>query len=368
MIEKLRRDDVGISDSERSDRVRDREREWDREMILKGKERERDGRERDRRERESERERERERDRERERRNAERQRERERARKRESEFESDRERERIRKKPCDREWSQEREEGERSDDGFRPPKRKKARDDDDYETTSRTIPKKRRMDSSPPKISKPRDLSLPKKPELDLAPPPKVIKKESPQPPRLPKIKKEFSKEPTPIPKVSAPSAKSSLSTSPSQVATSKPKASFKRRRGSDIYTSSEDEGEIRPSVKRETASNAIPMTTSNHRNDVSTQSHTSRLPPADDHAALRAHYDTYYLPYLGNFQLLMKHKTKICNLLKKMDKGSSGSVTESDGDGELLDPDELRKLALEYHNQHGDLDNIQRIFSKRDQ
>ncbi|KXN90647.1 hypothetical protein AN958_03887 [Leucoagaricus sp. SymC.cos] len=364
-IEKLRRDDVAASDSERSDR-RERERE-----------REREDRERDKRDRLADRERERVRDREREKRDLERQRDRERLKRREAQLESDRERDRPRKKVRDREWSQEREEGERSDDS-RPTKRKKIRDDDDYEASSRTAMKKRKVDSPPPppRGSQLRDLSLPKKPDVDLPPRPKAINKESsPLPPHLPKIPKESSplprikKESTLPPRVSAPPAKASLSASSSQISSSKPKTSIKRRRGSDIYTSSEDEGEIRPSVKREPASTSIPTTNNNHRNEMSSQSRTnaSRIPPSHDRAALRAQYDTSYLPYLGNFQALMKHKTKICNMLRKMDKGSSGSVTESDGDGDLPDPEDLKKLAMEYYNQHEDLENIRRIFSKRD-
>lgn len=369
-IEKLRRDDVAASDSERSDLVRKRERA----LKAKEREREREDRERDKRDHETGRERERERDRERDRRDIEKQRERERAKRREAEFESDRERERARKKARDREWSREREreEGERSDDGFRPSKRKKIPEDDDYEGSSRTSMKKRKMESPPPRSTKPRDLSLPKKPEVDLPPRPKAIKKESspfavPKVPKesspLPKIKKE------PITKMPAPPTKtSSTSTSSSQVP-SNSKSKPKRRRPEDIYTSSEDEGEIRPPIKREPAPVTIPTTNNNHRNEISSHSRSqnSKLPPTHDYTALRAHYDSSYLPYLGNFQKLMKHKTKVRNMLKKMEKGSTGSVTESDGDGELLDPEELKKLALEYHNQHEDLETIQRIFSRRE-
>lgn len=370
-IDKLRRDDVAASDSERSDRMRDRERE----RAFKSREKDREDRERDRRERDSERERERERDRK----GLERQRERERTKKREAEMESDRERERARKKPREREWSQEREEGEHSDDSLRPPKRKKlSREDEDYETSLRATFKKRKMDSPPPRDVKARDLSLPKKPEVEVPQRHRAIKKESSPLPSVPRMKKEPSplaslpkikKEPMPMAKVAAPPTKASSSASSNQVGGSKQKPITKRRRGSDIYTSSEDEGEIRPPNKRDTAPTAVHPTTNHRRDDLSSQSrsHTTKLPPVHDHAALRNHYDSSYLPYLGNFQLLMKQKAKLCNLLKKSEKGSSGSITESEGDGDLLDPEELKKLASEYHNQHGDLENIQRIFSKRD-
>lgn len=378
--EKLRRDDVAVSDSERLDRARDRERERERERVFKSKEKERGARERDRRERENEREKERDRDRDRDRRELEKQRERERTKRREAEYESDRERERARKKAREREWSQEREEGEHSDDSLRPPKRKKAsREEGEYGGSPRVATKKRKMESDPARDVKPRDLSLPKKPDMDPPPRPKMAKREPSPPPPLPRIKKEPSplpplprikKEPTPAPKVSAPPAKASSSTSSSQTSGSKPKPPIKRRRGSDIYTSSEDEGEIRPPVKRDPAPTALsPAATNTRRDEISSQSrpHTSKLPPAHDHAALRTHYESSYPPYLGNFQMLVNQRAKIYNLLRKMDKGSSGSVTESDGDGDLLDPEELKKLASEYYHQHEDLENIHRIFSKKD-
>lgn len=380
-IGKLRKEDVAASDSERSDRVRERERGF------KSNERGREDRERDRRERERERESQWEKEREKERRTLEKQRERDRARRREAELESDREHERARKKVRERGRSQEREDGERSDDSLRPPKRKKiSREDDEYGTSSpRTAPKKRKMESPPPRGTKLRDPGLPKKPEPDSHLRPKAIKREpsplprikeysplhhtkikepSPLPP-LPRIKKE----PTPIPKLPAPPAKPSPSVSSSQASSSKPKITARRRRGSDIYTSSEDEGEIRTSIKHETPQTSIPPTTASHRDEITSQPRprTSKLPPADDHAALRSHYDSSYLPYLGNFQSLMKQKEVVRAMLRKIEKGSSGSVTESDGDGDLLDVDELKRLVSEYHNQHDDLEHIQRIFSKKD-
>jgi len=57
-----------------------------------------------------------------------------------------------------------------------------------------------------------------------------------------------------------------------------------------------------------------------------------------------------------------------IRDLLKKMEQDNTESVTESDGDGDLLDLEELKKLASEYQNQHEDLEKIQQIFSRRDE
>jgi len=229
--------------------------------------------------------------------------------------------------------------------------------------------KKRKMESHPARSTKPRDLSLPKKLEVDLPPSrPKVTRKESPLPP--PKV----SKEPT-LPKIKkGPISKTSIlpaktpSSSVSSNQTPK-KLKSKRRRPEDIYTSSEDEGEIRP-VKREPVPTSMPAPNDNHCDEGSFQSRSQTSKPLviHDYAALRAQYDNSYLPYLSNFQRLMKQKSMIRDLLKKMEQDNTESVTESDGDGDLLDLEELKKLASEYQNQHEDLEKIQQIFSRRDE
>lgn len=372
-ITKLRRDDVVVSDSERSDVGRERERE----KAIKAKDRAREDRERERRELINERERERERDK----RDLERLRENERAKRREADMDSDRER--IKKRARQTERLQEREEGEHSDDSYRQQKRKKPRREDDDIEASRAPVKKRKVESPFLREGKAEEPNLSKKPDVELIERHKNIKKESSPLPSIPKMKKadsplvppaklkkepspltslpKIKKDPAPAFKIASPVTKASpaASTSSSQPVSSKQKASTKRRRGSDIYTSSEDEGEIRQGAKRE----PVPHPTTNNN----TVTHTNKPPPAHDRAALRNHYDSSYLPYLDKFQILMSQKLKLRNLLKKVEKSGSDSVTESEGDGELLEPEEMRKLALEYQDQHGDLENIQRIISKRD-
>lgn len=383
-IEELRRDEAAASDSERPEQMREQHRalkakedreqdkragetgEQEKDKRERGREREerernkREEREGNKRDRGAERDREREKDRERDRMD------RERSKRREAEVESDREFERSRKKVRDHEWSQGREEGEHTDDGHRLSKRKIP--DDGYES-SRSGMKKRKMESHPARSTKPRDFSLPKKLEVDLPPSrPKVTRKESPLPPpkvskepTLPKIKKG------PISKTSILPAKTPSSSVSSNQTPNKLKS--KRRRPEDIYTSSEDEGEIRP-VKREPVPTGIPAPNDNHCDEGSFQSRSQTSKPlvTHDYAALRAQYDNSYLPYLSNFQRLMKQKSMIRDLLKKMEQDNTESVTESDGDGDLLDLEELKKLASEYQNQHEDLEKIQQIFSRRDE
>lgn len=380
-IEELRCDEAAASDSERPEQMREQhraleakeDREQDkrtgetgeqekdkRERGREREERERNKREGNKRDRGAERDRERGKDRERDRMD------RERSKRREAEVESDREFERSRKKVRDHEWSQGREEGEHTDDGHRLSKRKIP--DDGYESSQSGM-KKRKMESHPARSTKPRDFSLPKKLEVDLPPSrPKVTRKESPLPP--PKV----SKEPT-LPKIKkGPISKTSIlpaktpSSSVSSNQTPK-KLKSKRRRPEDIYTSSEDEGEIRP-VKREPVPTSMPAPNDNHCDEGSFQSRSQTSKPLviHDYAALRAQYDNSYLPYLSNFQRLMKQKSMIRDLLKKMEQDNTESVTESDGDGDLLDLEELKKLASEYQNQHEDLEKIQQIFSRRDE
>jgi len=378
-MEESRRDEVTALDPERPERMRERERdlkaqedrvrdkkargtgERDRGKREKGaerEERERIKEERERNKRDRGIERDREKDRERDRMDLERQRDRERAKRREAELESDRELEKSNRKVRDRDWSQGREEGEHSDDSHRLSKRKIS--DDGYESSPRSGTKKRKMESHPPRSTKPRDFSLPKKREVDLPPTgSRVIKKES-SPPPLPKI----SKEPMlpkikkgPVTKTSILPAKTSSMSSNQMPSKSK----SKRRRPEDIYTSSEDEGEI----KRESAPVSIPTFIDNRRGEGSFQPRSQAIKSivTSDCAALQVQFDDSYLPYLGNFQRLLKQKSRIRDLLRKMDQDNVDSVTDSDGDSELLDPEELKKLASEYENQHEDLEKIQQTL-----
>lgn len=380
-VEELRRDEVPVSDSERPERTRERDRdlkakedrvrdkkardtgERDRGRREKGPERgerERIEEERERNKRDRGIERDREKDRERDRMDLERQRNRERAKRREAELESDRELQKSNKKVRGREWSQEREEGEHSDDGHRLSKRKIS--DDGYESSSRSGTKKRKTESHPPRSTKPRDFSLPKKPEVDLPPSrPKVTRKGS-SPPPLPKISKESTLpkiKKGPVTKTSIPPAKTS-SVSSNQIPN---KFKSKRRRPEDIYTSSEDEGEIK--IKREPVPVSIPTLNDNHRGERSVQPRAQAIKPivTRDCTALGVQFDDSYLPYLSNFQRLLKQKSRIRDLLRKMDQDSVDSVTESDGDSEVLDSEELKKLLSEYQNQHEDLEKIQQIL-----
>jgi RNA polymerase II elongation factor ELL len=265
-------------------------------------------------------------------------------------------------------------------------RRKVIRDDDDYEATSSrsTSQKKRKLEdgsvftpSSTGEESRVKDLSLPKKPELAPAFRPKVRREASPLPQQtpLPKIKKDI-----PRTSLSTQGGKASIHESMPSSPNNQPrkrddsKVAYKTRRRSPIYTSSEDERSVR-SPRRAISVGPLPtppMTT--HRASpavpaahLHTRSHShareTRLLPTD-HASLRVRYSTSYLEYLSKFRALVAQKGKIDSMLKSSDVVSAGSITDSDGDVELMDAEELARLSSECKVLEEELETIRNIFS----
>lgn len=145
---------------------------------------------------------------------------------------------------------------------------------------------------------------------------------------------------------------------------------STKLRRRSPIYTSSEDE-ELPDSnhVSSHSSSLATPSTLSHSHLPSASGSRTtsrsllSRSIPTD-HTALRARYSTAYLEYLTSFQKLVIQRGMVDRMLQISDSGSAGSVTDSDGGVELLQPDELARLAADHRKRHEELVSIQQMFT----
>ncbi|KDR75949.1 hypothetical protein GALMADRAFT_517944 [Galerina marginata CBS 339.88] len=81
------------------------------------------------------------------------------------------------------------------------------------------------------------------------------------------------------------------------------------------------------------------------------------------DHAALRARYNTSYLEYLAKFQRLVVQRGKIDHLLKNNDIAST--MTDSEGDCEILDAEELAQLAADHRKLQGELETIQQMFGR---
>ncbi|TFK44650.1 hypothetical protein BDQ12DRAFT_673329 [Crucibulum laeve] len=295
----------------------------------------------------------------------------------------DRERDRDRGMDKPRARDREREEGEHSEDSVASLKRKKhVREADEHSDAGRgTIPKKRKMESirtstqqSALKEGGGRNLSTSKKSELSSRS--KPVKRESSPPSRNQRDHSPVSRPPPPaLTKSSATAASSSSSNRPQTTGSNSSKvsksSSAKARRRSPIYTSSSSEGELPPSRphRRSTPSTSVPLPTlpttvktQYHPSNLS--SHAARSLPTD-HASLRARYSTSYMKYLSTFQQMVTQRTRIEGLLKNVDRGSTGSITDSDGDIELLDADELEKLSSEHRRLEEELETIQRLFSK---
>ncbi|GLB37141.1 hypothetical protein LshimejAT787_0401920 [Lyophyllum shimeji] len=284
------------------------------------------------------------------------------------------------------------EEGEQRRRMEAPPLKRK-QDGNESEATASAMapPKKRKTESgavatSPSsKDTKPKDLSLPKKP--DLAPPaPRQKTRKDPSPPVQPltipnKVKKEV---PDPRPLISGRDRRGSTSSSqaPSRGRTesSKPNGtSHKHRRRSPIYTSSsEDEGEIRrPNRETPTAPLPTPPMTGHHSRTQASAHRDAQARPTraresqprplpTDHAALRAHYGATYNEYLGLFSKMVDQRTKIDSLLRRQGDSGSRSATDSDGDAddvELMDAEDLERLSLDYKRLYDELAMIREMF-----
>jgi len=231
-------------------------------------------------------------------------------------------------------------ERERNKDADRPPKdkvitgvkRKSAAMDvdntQDEEKPKVNSFKKRKTEDSPPptassSLSKARDLSLPKKPVETTSPPPKIIKKE-----------------PSPLP----PSPSNSSSKADQRP---KPSGAVKPRRKSPVYTSS-DEGEI-PELPRKPTQDPSTNTERSKGKDQSARLRSSHPIPADRNG-LRSRYQSRYGHYLDTYSQIVAQKRKIEAILNG----------ESDAEGELMDPEELKRLSAEHKSQKAELEVIQ--------
>ncbi|KAJ7096420.1 hypothetical protein C8R44DRAFT_748873 [Mycena epipterygia] len=262
-------------------------------------------------------------------------------------------------------------------------KRKKpSLDVDDTDTLSGSVPKRRKTEGMVPGPTA-RDLSLPKKPETGLTAasrslPSKTTKKEpSPLPPaavrQSQKSKSDTSLPPPPrssLPaRPTAPSTsnqahvESQSSKNPGQPQRSNSYISKRRERRSPIYTSSEDEGEIRTSSRHEPMPMPLPTppaTTVHPSNRSRGQPSGASRPLPTDHVGLRARYNATYLKYLSSYQQLFAQQSKLESLLNGRD---GSTVSDSDGDVEVLSTEDTMKLKADHKRWERELENIRGIF-----
>ena len=297
-------------------------------------------RERERREREKEKERE-ERERERvemERREKLKQRERE---KRQREKEREREREEIEQGRQQRE--KERAAKEKAATGAAPSKRKTAAQDPEKtrdEASSKAL-KRRKLDDGTAVPVKARDAELSTKPVNEPSPVPR------------PKMKKD----PSPQLPVSQDRRATGSASGSMHKSSSKTNVSAKRRR-SPIYTSSEDEGEIPQPRKRNLsppAASERSISSDQPPSDRASHRRTRGYPPASDHDALRALYQSQYTTYLGAFSKVVAQRRKIEAMLNG----------DSEAEVDVMDPEELAKLSMQYNTLKNELEHIHDIFTR---
>ncbi|KAJ7783035.1 hypothetical protein B0H16DRAFT_1357548, partial [Mycena metata] len=235
-----------------------------------------------------------------------------------------------------------------------PLKRKKpSQDVDDSDALSGSVAKRRKTDGVVP-ASTPRDLSLPKKPETlpvtSRSLPSKAIKRESSPQPSAPRLPQKSKSEPSSLPPPPRPS-----DTQRSNASSSK-----RRERRSPIYTSSEDEGEIRPPPRREPVPLPTPPATSSlpsSRSRGQPSSGVSRPLPTD-REGLRVRYNATYRKYLASYSQLFAQQSKLESLLSNRDRDGS-TVSDSDGDVEILSPEDTIKLKAEYKRWEKELESI---------
>lgn len=127
---------------------------------------------------------------------------------------------------------------------------------------------------------------------------------------------------------------------SPSQNISSKLVTSSRRRR-SPIYTSSEDDGG--PMDPNKDSLQTLPA----------------------DHASLRRRYNNSYGEYLTAFHKLVTFRDKIDGVLRNKDDNNASSISDSDADLELMDPDEFGRLCSRHKRLREELESIQLLFSQ---
>jgi RNA polymerase II elongation factor ELL len=139
-----------------------------------------------------------------------------------------------------------------------------------------------------------------------------------------------------------------------------------KSRRKSPVFTSSEDEKEEAPLNKQvPVQSSVVPPV------DIAIEAHSMKRnkPPqtlSSDRVSLRSRYNTKYVEYLSVMQQLVVQRGKLDSMLKSADLDSSGTITDSEGDVELLPFEELESLTVGYKRLHDELEGIKLLFDDK--
>ena len=269
----------------------------------------------------------------------------------------------------------------RGDDA--PPKRKRLEEDLQAETPHvARIPKKRKLDDGPqasPRESREQsttyeDGELPeppvvrKKPKLDDSRPRDGHRDRERERERPRERDRDREREPKALPpkpvRTREPSPRKSQQVSTPLVhqnrdahldkptttvrATSKPH-NGKFKRGSSIYTSSDDETPLKEQAPQPKTSANIPPQHKKKRDPL------PRPPLPSDPAGIRAAYRERYVPYITTYGKVVAQRAKL-------EEALSGSVTS---DTDLMDEDEVTKLSNELKTYQRELETIEAAYKK---
>ncbi len=249
-------------------------------------------------------------------------------------------------------------------------KRKQVEADGDYYEPARQKKLKSNRDSLSSTVSswderQRKEYALPKKPIVDSHPDDRGTSRDNAVQSALTKIGKTS---PPPALKRSAtadPDHRHS-SKSDSPMTGSNGGKQTKSRRKSPVFTSSEDEKEEAPLNKQvPVKSSVVPPVD----NAIEAHSMKRNKPPqllSSDHASLRSRYNTKYVEYLSVMQQLVVQKGKLDGMLKSVDLDSSGTITDSEGDVELLSFEDLESLTVDYNRLHDELEGIKKLFDDK--
>jgi len=90
-------------------------------------------------------------------------------------------------------------------------------------------------------------------------------------------------------------------------------------------------------------------------------QSSSANKPLPTDRHSLRKKYNATYLKYLASYQQLFAQQSKLESLLNARD---GSTVSDSDGDVEVLSAEDTMKLKADHKRYEKELENIRAMFA----
>jgi len=244
-------------------------------------------------------------------------------------------------------------------------KRKAAQVDDVYESSlpKRHKPGRDSISSNISRDERQKGSALPKRPVVDSRLDDKATSRN-----RVNQLSPSKNMEPSPPPPAKRDTPLNGRETEPRRSSTLSSGKPTKVRRKSPVYTSTEDEKEDTPLSRGlpSKSSSTPPLNAVTATKIQPTRNIISSQPLPSDNASLRARYNIIYLEYLDVMQRLLVQKGRLDNLLKSSDMESSGSITDSEGDVELLSPEDLETLSAKHKRLRNELQAIQQAFERK--